>query len=85
MNICASLIFRKRETCQPVCKEPVCKGFITFEDLIMSTCHTKPFKIIYSSFEHLLRKMLLTSSWLMGGFLELAAILRGLRKQLTRM
>lgn len=34
---------------------------------------------------HLLRKMLLTSSWLMGGFLELAAILRGLRKQFTRM
>lgn len=34
---------------------------------------------------HLLRKMLLTSSWLMGGFLELAAILKGLRKQLTSM
>lgn len=34
---------------------------------------------------NLLRKTLLTSSWLMGGFLELAAILRGLRKQLTRM
>ena len=34
---------------------------------------------------HLLRKMLLTSSWQMGGFLELAAILRGLRKKLTSM
>lgn len=41
--------------------------------------------VITSHDSHLLRKTLLTSSWLMGGFLELAAILRGLRKQLTRM
>lgn len=34
---------------------------------------------------HLLRKMLLTSSCVMGGFLELAAILSGRRKLLTRM
>lgn len=33
---------------------------------------------------HLFRKMLLTSSWVMGGFLELAAMRRGRRKLLTR-
>ena len=34
---------------------------------------------------HLLRKMLLTSSCVMGGFLELAAMRSGRRKLLTRM
>ena len=34
---------------------------------------------------HLLRNMLLTSSCVMGGFLELAAIRSGRRKLLTRM
>lgn len=34
---------------------------------------------------HLLRKMLLTSSCVIGGFLELAAMRRGRRKLLTRM
>lgn len=34
---------------------------------------------------NLLRKMLLTSSWVIGGFLELAAMRSGLRKLLTRM
>lgn len=34
---------------------------------------------------HLFRKMLLTSSWVMDGFLELAAMRSGRRKLLTRM
>ena len=33
---------------------------------------------------HLFRKIELTSSWVTIGFLELAAILRGLRKHVTR-
>lgn len=33
----------------------------------------------------LFRNMLLTSSWVIGGFLELAAMRRGLKKLLTRM
>lgn len=54
---------------------------------LLPLCRVTPLSQPVSSLttSHLLRKMLLTSSCVMGGFLELAAMRRGRRKLLTRM